>query len=434
MKKFSIITILAILITGLLSVTAYSSTVTRSIPSAKITVKASGIDFSSQVDDAMSYITVPDNSYYELDDAMWLDDVSTIKPGSAPRVKVVLEAIPKEQSHTNYDVIYLFRGSYTSSNVSITKGTFESAEVKDSGYFLEVVLKMNSISGTFDPVQTADWTEPRGTATWTANDIDSGFHEIVCYRGSTTVKHLKNYTGTSYNFFPYMTKEGSYKYKIRTTSDPGIGVGKSSEWTESGELYIEASQVSDGSGQTTADENGGGSIASNAPQGLSGNTYPNGTGNAVVVGWVQENGYTYFVNPDGTFAKNGWMKFEGNWYMFDEFGHRLTGWQKNKYGKWFYMDKTTGIMKTGWLKDNGYWYFLDTTEGDRQGRMITGWLTWNGKKYYFNESGIMVTGWYKVDGSYRYFYPEGSTNGSYGYMAVNTTVGDFKFDENGVWQ
>jgi hypothetical protein len=46
----------------------------------------------------------------------------------------------------------------------------------------------------------------------------------------------------------------------------------------------------------------------------------------------------------------------------------------------------------------------------------------------------MVTGWYKIDDSYRYFYPEGSTGGAYGYMARNTTVGDFSFDENGVWK
>ena len=92
-------------------------------------------------------------------------------------------------------------------------------------------------------------------------------------------------------------------------------------------------------------------------------------------------------------------------------------------------------MKTGWLKDQNNWYYLDMTEGDRLGCMKTGWLKWKDEWYYFNDSGIMVTGWYNVQGSYRYFYPEGSlASGKFGYMARNTTVQGFSFDENGIWK
>lgn len=430
-RKLIAAIITASLIGAVYCISAFSSTVTRSIPSVRITVVTGNIDFDDGLEDTPEdYVKVPDNSYYTLDSAEWVDDVSTIKPGSTPKILVRLEAIPKETSHSNYDLIYLFRGSYTSSNVSVTKGTFVKSEVKDSGYYLEVTLTMNAMNGKYDTPANADWISPTGTASWTENTIDSGYHDLICYRGSTKVKELKNYHGTSYNFYPYITKEGTYKYKIRTVADPSNGTGRTSDWLESGELYISTSEVSDGTGQTTADENGSGNSAVVVSDGQ----YPNGTGNSVTYGWIEQNGNTYFIYPDGTLLKSGWIKLDGKWYMFDDSGRRVTGWNKNKYGKWFYMDPSTAVMKIGWLKDNGYWYFLNTTEGDNLGSMVTGWLTWNGEKYYFNDSGIMVTGWYKVDGYYRYFYPEGSKDGAYGYMARNTTTAGFTFDENGIWK
>ena len=432
MKKLVTFMTVLTLMMSMMLIPANASTVTRSIPSVRVTVATGNIDFGTVDDEsALSFVSVPENQYYTLSDAMWTDSSTTLLPGSSPSIRVLLEAIPKETSHSNYDLIYLFRGSYTSSNVTVTKGKLEKAEVKDSGYFLELTIKMNGLTGQFDMPSSADWTEPTGTAAWVANEIDSGFHDLICYRGSTTVKKLTNYRGSSYNFYPYMTKSGDYKFKIRTVQDPAQEHGKPSEWLESGELYIGEDQVSDGSGQTTADEIGGGS---GTPVIAGDNQFPNGTGNQVVVGWVEQNGYTYFFYPDGSYARSGWVKHNDKWYMFDDAGHRLTGWQKNKYGKWFYMDPATAVMKTGWLKDNGNWYYLDTTPGDAEGHMITGWLNWNNQKYYFNSSGVMVTGWYKIDDSYRYFYPEGSTGGAYGYMARNTTVGDFSFDENGVWK
>ena len=87
-----------------------ASTVTRSIPSVRININTSGMDFRDNYDDSPDgYVSVPDNQYYELDSCEWVDDVSTLKPGATPRIKVRLEAYPKEISHSNYDQIYLFR-------------------------------------------------------------------------------------------------------------------------------------------------------------------------------------------------------------------------------------------------------------------------------------------------------------------------------------
>ena len=432
MKKLISLILTAALMSGGLALDAFSSgTLIRTIPGARITINTKDMDMRDAADESpMSYVSVPDNQYYVLDSAEWAETDKVIRPGSRPRIKVLLEAIPKESRHNNYDLVYLFRGSYSAANISLTRGSFEKAEVKDSGYFLEVTLTMDPINGKFDPPESAEWTEPLGTASWKANEVDSGYHEIICKRGGTTVKKLSCYGGLSYNFYPYMTKAGNYSFRIRTVADPVSKTGKSSDWTESGELYIADDKISDGSGQTTADE---GVSGGNVPQ-WSSSRYPAGTGTENFAGWMEQNGATYFIYPNGEYAKSGWMKLGGSWYMFDDSGRRLYGWQKNKYGKWFYLDPSSGIMKTGWLKYNNNWYYLDTSAGDREGCMISGWLTWNNEKYYFNPDGAMVTGWYKADGYYRYFYPEGSTGGAYGYMARNTSVGDFSFDENGIWK
>ena len=121
MKKRLLLLLAALNIILIYCIASYASTITRSIPSARITLTTGGIDFTSALEDTPDdYVKVPDNQYYELDSCEWVDDVSTIKPGSTPRIKVRLEALPKETTHNNYDVVYLFRGSYSSSNVTVS--------------------------------------------------------------------------------------------------------------------------------------------------------------------------------------------------------------------------------------------------------------------------------------------------------------------------
>ena len=416
------------------AVYAYSDRV-KDIPNVRITVSTGDLSAGDELsDDAQSYVSVPDNDYYYIGDAEWLDNTDNLKVGAEPRMKVYLEATPREVSGDNYTTTYLFRSGYTSSNVRVTNGEFISASRRDSGYGLEVTLRVKPIKGNYDAPDDAYWTGTRGTGSWTAGDSDSGYYDVICYRGGSIVKRLSGFKGNSYNFYPYMTKAGDYTFKVRAVAPPGISgsVGKNSDWTDSDSLYISADQVSDGTGQTTSDENGGSAGGSSLP---SGNNYPNGTGNENVAGWVKSDGYTYFRYPNGEYVKDGWMKLGDAWYMFDASGRMLTGWQQNKYKIWFYMDPSSGAMKTGWLHDQGYWYFLNTTKDAYEGCLVRNqWWTYNGRRYFFNESGIMVTGWFQIDGKWYYFYPEGSTSGAYGYLATNTTVGTFRVGADGSWQ
>lgn len=429
MKRTGRITLLSALFALLLSTTAFGSIRYREIPSVHITVKTGDLEIGDELSDsAESYVSVSDNRYYTLDDAEWLDDIRSLKVGDEPRMRVYLSSSGYETSSKSYDTVYNFRGSYTSSNVRISNGEFLSAAKRDSNETLEVVLRVKAIKGTYDAPEDVYWSSSRGVAKWDAPENGSGYYDVICYRGSSTVKKLTGYHGTSYNFYPYMTKEGDYSFKVRTVGGENVStsVGKNSDWIESDSLYIEAGQVSDGRGQTNEDENGGGPS-------LDGNAYPNGTGNATVAGWVASDGYWYFRYPNGDLVKDGWLKLDGKYYMMDAQGRMLTGWQLNKYGIWFFLN-SDGTMRTGWLQDGGHWYFLNTTPDDWEGCMVRGWWTLGDKKYYFNDSGIMVTGWYQIDGKWYYFYPEGSTGGAYGYLAKNTTIGSFRVNAEGVWE
>lgn len=430
---------LIFILTGCLSVfpvyadSYISYTRSAQISSVRIRVELSEIQPGTELmDDPSAYITIPDNDYYGLLSAEWLDNYTTLKVGDTPRIRVYLNAFPKEVDYERYTKIWLFMGGYSGSNVQITNGTFVSSSIKDSGLTLEVIFTTKPLKGSYDAPSSVYWDGQQGLGKWTASVNDSGLYDVYLKRGSTTIKKLECYSGNFYNFYPYMTKEGDYTFQVRTTATQEMKNqgAKVSDWQESTTLYLTKDQVSDGSGQTHDDEKNGSS-------GSAGNTnYPNGTGNESLAGWVTDSTGTRFRYPDGTYAKNGWAKINGYWYLFDAAGRRLTGWQSNpsKTGM-FYMDTSTGIMQTGWLKYENYWYYLEPS-GDAEGRRVTGtFRDIGGNRYYFNDNGIMVTGWFSIGGKWYYFYPEGyRSDGKYGFMAVNTRIGDFWIGADGTWQ
>ena len=59
----------------------------------------------------------------------------------------------------------------------------------------------------------------------------------------------QSYDGTSFNFYPWMTKAGTYSFKVRAVPKTGDDYASKSSWTESDEIYIAQEDVSDGSGQ-----------------------------------------------------------------------------------------------------------------------------------------------------------------------------------------
>jgi glucan-binding YG repeat protein len=91
---------------------------------------------------------------------------------------------------------------------------------------------------------------------------------------------------------------------------------------------------------------------------------------------------------------SGWVELSGNQYYYVN-GEFKTGWQSIN-GKRYFFDES-GVKKTGWIAQDGEKYFLDNN-----GVMKTGWLEENGKRYYLDQSGAMRTGWV-ADGGKEYY-------------------------------
>lgn len=336
------------------------------------------------------------NSKYYVRDAEWVSSGNRdMDVGERPKMKVYIT--PRDEDE------HYFKGSYSSSNISIKNGDYVTAKKEKDD--LVVTLKVDPIEGTYDPPEDAYWRDSGyGKARWKAGDVSSNTYDVFLYRGSSVVKKVESLRATSYDFYPYMTREGTYSFKVRAVpSDSDKKYAKKSEWTESDDMYINEEHVSDGRGQDSGT--------------------PGGTSQ---VGWIQTNGTWYYRYPDGSYQKNSWLQVNGKWYLFDSNGKMLTGWQ-NRNNRYFYLNNN-GDMFTGWLKDGNKWYYLNQTPGDNEGVMCTNsWITQNGKTYYVDNNGVMVEGWYQVAGQWYYFYPgEGS-------KAVNTYIDTFYVDSNGVW-
>lgn len=341
-------------------------------------------------------VTTTSGKYY-IEDVEWVtSENAEMHVGDTAKMKVTL--YPQDPD------AHYFRGSYSSSNVSIKGGSYVSH--KRSGDKLIITLKTDPMDGDYDSPEDAYWRDSSGlgNARWVEPESTSGYYDVYLYHGSSTLKKLEAYKGTSYNFYPYMTKKGTYRFKVRTVPRPDSSdSGKRSDWIESDEIYISQEDVSDGSGQT------------------------NGNYNNTSVGWQKQGDTWYYRYPDGSYQKDSWLKVNDRWYLFNSQGQMLTGWQ-TRNGQ-TYVLLPSGEMVTGWFLSDGKWHFLNQTPGDLEGALYkNSWIHYNGKIYYVDGNGVMVERWFQVDGNWYYFYPGD------GSKAVNTVIDGFPVDADGVWR
>lgn len=137
--------------------------------------------------------------------------------------------------------------------------------------------------------------------------------------------------------------------------------------------------------------------------------------------WVLNNVGWWYKFKDGTYPKNEWYKIDGKWYLFNNEGYMLYGWQWSDGGNWYYLgDRNDGSMKTGWVLTGGKWYYFND-----QGAMQVGWQDINNQWYYFDSNGEMQTGWLEYNGNYYLLY-------SNGQMARNCELYGYSFNNSGV--
>lgn len=347
------------------------------------------------------------NERYEATEAQWVSSTKKeVEIGKTYTLKVYLDA-------TDSDT-YGFSGTYKSSNVTVKNGTFVSASRK--GYdTLVVTVKTKPVKGEYEAPENAEWKEKQlGLAVWDKVDgVDT--YDITLYRGNSSVYKVKEFKGTRIDFYPYMTSAGTYSFKVRAVpkNSDAKDYAKSSDWTESDEIYIAKEAVSSGSGKVDYNN------TNNA----------NNTGNNTTtqVGWIQDGSRWWYRYPDGSFQKDSWLQVNNIWYLFDKDGWMLTSWQESN-GNWYYLDGS-GALQTGWIQATNGWYFLNPGPDGVLGAMYKNqWLDHNGKRYRLGESGVMCERWNQVDGNWYYFYPGD------GGMAVNTNIDTFYVGADGVWR
>jgi len=360
-----------------------------------------GYDDSSDKDSLE--VMIPENKRYDIVGAEWSKEEEDAELGKTYKLKVTLESKDEDE--------YTFKSSYTSSKVTVKGGSFVSARRNDADQ-LVITLKTNAAEGTLAEPEDPRWLSENfkndkfGYAKW--DSVTNAVYQVQLYRNDKVVHKVSDWKSTSYDFYPYMTKEGDYSFRVRAVpkNSDVKEYAAGSEWNYSDEMYVDDDEVSDGTGQGQAVDNE--APAGSAPSGIT------------QVGWILNNGKWYFRYPDGSYLRNSWGKIDEKWYLFDNAGVMLTGWQKVN-NIWYYLNPS-GDMLTGWLKDNNIWYYLNPN-----GDMATGWLTVNGLTYYLEANGAMVTGWKEVAGQYYYFYPDG-------HKAVNEFISGFYVDHNGVWK
>ncbi len=388
-------------------------------------------------------------SQYAVVSAQWVDSSSKeLTAGDEPRMKVVLEPTDVSQNY--------FLASYKASNVKISGGTFVSA--RRNGDNLEVTLRISPLKGDYDPPKDAYWNEKNlGEAKWEKPENGSGHYEVQLLRDDKNVFKVESTSGTSYNFYPYMTKTGDYTFKIRTIPDTDFQkkYGRKSDWVESGELRITDRYVSDGKGQQSSSpstvkgtdqkigwfEDGNlwkyrypsGDLCTGAWADIDGYWYYFDTGSNMVTGWQTIGAEQYYFHGNGQMAL-GWTKIDGTWYYFlpeKEGGRSMgtmapSGWRV--IAGYYYYFNQDGSLCTGWLELDGKRYYLNTLDNSLQGAMFTGWILRDEKTYFADTNGEIITGWYDIDGSWYYFYPDS------GEMARDTWIEGLYIDSDGIWR
>lgn len=112
--------------------------------------------------------------------------------------------------------------------------------------------------------------------------------------------------------------------------------------------------------------------------------------------WEKDgNNYRYYYS-DGMLASNCWLEITWNntthWYHFNASGIMDTGWLKDNFGNWYYLnvsaDKVYGSMVTGWNLIDGNWYYFNEKSDGFKGTLLTDIVTPDG--YQVNSDGVWV--------------------------------------------
>ncbi len=176
---------------------------------------------------------------------------------------------------------------------------------------------------------------------------------------------------------------------------------------------------------------------------IDGKYYGFGKDGAMLTGFQNVGGKTYFFNTNGDAVTNAWKTIDGKKYYFGSDGAAVTGKQDDIGGKAYYFD-SEGVMQTGFQSDGGKWYYYgddgvlqkgpDWLEvgsekyyiKDATGVLIqSDWLELAGEKYHFDDNCYMEKGKTAV-GEYYYYFDDTD-----GHMLTDVTIDSDYYDSTG---
>lgn len=113
--------------------------------------------------------------------------------------------------------------------------------------------------------------------------------------------------------------------------------------------------------------------------------------------WKKDSTGWWYQKADSSYPIGCWLFIRGKWYLFDNNGYMLTGWQKTG-NHWYYLNPVNGDMEEGWKRIQSQWYYLNPVSGD----MAVGWKFINNHWYFLTENGnclldTITPDGYKVD-------------------------------------
>lgn len=423
MKKLLAILLTVALMVPCFSMTAFAESDGHKVSGLHFTIDMSSVEPGSAPDD-FDLHNIPvtwdatDTSTYpglkvNVTDLTCQNTNHYFKIGDTAKFKFWIEISGKDSDGKDY-----YMASGTNAHVATKSGTTPKVKSvsKHRQNDLEMYITVTSapLSGQYDEPEDLEWKSGTslGQAKWKDPESgnSTGYYNIRLKRNDKTVYSYDAWNSTSFNFYPWMTKEGDYEFEVMSVPSPnGSNGGKKSDWATSDDQYVDEKHVSDGTGQidpSNGSTNGGGSK----------------------VGWQKINNQWYFYYPDGSMRKNGWEKIASKWYYFDASGAMKTGWLSTG-NQTYYLDPTDGDMRSGWVKtSDGQWYYLDANQTSATyGAMLKNqFVDANGKRYYMTNSGAMATGWVKIGNDYYHFNSDGS-------MSVSTRVDGFLVDAAGRW-
>ena len=122
-------------------------------------------------------------------------------------------------------------------------------------------------------------------------------------------------------------------------------------------------------------------------------------------GTVEIDGQKYQADTfDGAIKGKGQTKIADNWYLFNNAGQVVDGWQWiNDQGKTVYYSTKTAQMVHGQQNINGHWYLFDKTTGAMQHGFQNLKAYGDDKTVYYNQDGWMIYGQQKIDNKWYNF-------------------------------